>query len=373
MAESALRSQLRAILDALPPVIAKPIRFGWRLIRAAFVHESTAAPPPAPKTAAPASEAPSPAHTPERSREEAVAEYWAIDRTRMRHSWLQHPTLLDFLHRRVSGDEKLSTYWWFKKTFFPQPVDLALVLGCGLGGFERLGIEIGFAKNFHAHDISPGAIEQARQAAAEAGMADKIDYFVTDLNRFSLPAQTYDAVFIIMAAHHISELENLFAQVSRALKPAGLLFLDEYIGPNQFQCPPLAVDVINRLLAAFPARYRLNLIAANGSTVDSFTPPAPQVFEQNDPSEAIRSADIVLTLKQSFDLVEFRPYGGAILHMLFSGIMGNFDENKETDVALLNSIAIFEETLEKTGALESDFAAIVARPRDSSTPADRPT
>ena len=297
--------------------------------------------------------------------EEAVSEYWAIDRTHERHSWLQHPTLMDFVHQRVTGDSKVPTYLWLKRKYFPQSVDLCLTLGCGFGGFERGAINLGIAKKFHAHDISSGAIAKAREDAAGAGLGRQIEYFVTDLNQCTLAAETYDAIFIISAAHHIVELENLFAQCRKALKPNGLLFLDEYIGPNRFQSPPLALEVINRILRILPSRYRLNLLTADGSTIDSFVPPPPEVFEQNDPSEAVRSHDILPTLKECFEIVEFRPYGGAILHMLFSGIMGNFDENNETDVALLRSLAIFEDTLEKTGALESDFAAIIARPLSS--------
>jgi hypothetical protein len=67
-------------------------------------------------------------------------------------------------------------------------------------------------------------------------------------------------------------------------------------------------------------------------------------------------------LERSFDIVEFRPYGGAILTMLLTGITGNFDQNDETAVALLNILATLEETLEQHGVIESDFAAIVAKP-----------
>lgn len=49
--------------------------------------------------------------------------------------------------------------------------------------------------------------------------------------------------------------------------------------------------------------------------------------------------------------------------MLMSGIMGNFDENVDVDVALIQIIATFEEALEEVGAIERDFAAIVAKPR----------
>jgi hypothetical protein len=147
------------------------------------------------------------------------------------------------------------------------------------------------------------------------------------------------------------------------LKAGGLFILGEYIGPSRFQTSPLVNDIINRVLKILPGRYRRNLYREDGSTIDHRSNPPIWWFDQNDPSEAVRSAEIVPTLRQFFDIVEMRPYGGAILHFLLSGIAGNFDENDERDRALLNLLTLLEDVLEETGAIQSDFAVIVARPR----------
>ena len=110
-------------------------------------------------------------------------------------------------------------------------------------------------------------------------------------------------------------------------------------------------EIINDVLAIFPQRYRTSLFANDGRTIDFYAPSPIEHFEKFDPSEAIRSAEIINTLKLHFDILEIRPYGGAILHMLMSGIMGNFDENIDVDVAIIQIIATFEETLEKVGAI----------------------
>jgi 2-polyprenyl-3-methyl-5-hydroxy-6-metoxy-1,4-benzoquinol methylase len=300
---------------------------------------------------------------------EVVSEYWAQDRGGSRpHSWLQHPTMLSFLQRRVSGDPNLPTVAWLQQQFFPEPVELGLSLGCGFGGFERVAINLGIARKFHANDISEGAIKKAEAAAREAGLEEKIEYTVANLDECSLPAETYDAIFALSSAHHVFQLENLFRQCRSSLKPGGLLFLDEYIGPSRFRSSPLETEIINKLLVLLPARYRKNLFANDGSTIDSYVPSSVDHFEKVDPSEAVRSAEIVNTLEMYFDVIEFRPYGGGILHMLLSGIMGNFDEQSDSDIVLMNLLATLEETLEQVGALESHFAAIVARPRAAFAP-----
>lgn len=293
-----------------------------------------------------------------------VSEYWAVDRKMERPlSWLEHKTVLEFVHRRATGSPQKSTYQWFKESYFPQPAELALSLGCGLGGFERTAIAIGLARRFQANDLSAGAIEKAKASALEAGMADKIEYSVANLNEIVLPPATYDAIFGISSVHHVFELERLFAQCRQALKPGALLFLDEYIGPSRFQTTPFVTDLINRLLAVLPPRYRTSQFTNDGRTIDCYTPSTIEHFEKFDPSEAVRSGEIINALKLHFDIVEIRPYGGTILHMLMSGITGNFDENVDIDAVLIQIIATFEEALEEAGAIQSDFAAIVAKSR----------
>ena len=293
-----------------------------------------------------------------------ASEYWAVDRTGPRPlSWLEHPTIVEITNRRVSGDPNVSPTSWFRNTYFQQPVDLALSLGCGFGKFERFGIENGVAKKIHANDLSEGAILKAREAAAQAKLEDQIEYSVEDLDDLTLPAATYDAIFAVSAVHHVFQLEKLFRQCRKALKPGALLFLDEYIGPSRFQCTPAVVRLINQLRDILPERYRTSLFTNDGSLIHPYVPSPAEHFEKNDPSEAVRSGEIISTLKLYFDILEYRPYGGAILHMLLSGIMGNFDENNETDVVLLRTIATFEEAMESAGVMGSDFAAIVAQPK----------
>ena len=278
-------------------------------------------------------------------------------------SWLEHKVILDHVHRRVTGDPKINTYQWFRQRYLPEPVPLGLSLGCDPGAFERSAILTGFAKKFHAKDSSEAAIEKAREIAAAMQLGDLVEYSVANLDEIELPARTYDAIFGISSVHHIVNLENLFEQCRISLKPGALLFLDEYIGPSRFQAPPKIIAIINRLLAALPARFRKNLFTDDGKTIDYYTPSRIEHFLRLDASEAIRSADILDVLRRHFHIVEFRPYGGAVLHMLLSGIVGNFDENDEADATLLRMLATFEEVLESVGSVPSDFAAIVARPR----------
>ncbi len=80
-----------------------------------------------------------------------------------------------------------------------------------------------------------------------------------------------------------------------------------------------------------------------------------------DPSEAVRSAEIMPVLRTMFDVIEYRPLGGAILQFLLSDIAGNFQD--EAGAQLLEGFFRLEDALMACGDLPSDFAYIVARPR----------
>jgi 2-polyprenyl-3-methyl-5-hydroxy-6-metoxy-1,4-benzoquinol methylase len=292
-----------------------------------------------------------------------IADYWATDHKINRpRSWLEHPVILRHVHERVTGDASVNGIQWFQRAFLPVPVDAALSLGCGLGAFERDAIRMNIADRFSASDVSHGAIETAKREAANAGMMSRISYEVLDLNTDELAHAAYDVVFGLSCIHHILELDHAFEQIRRSLKPGGLLYVDEYIGPRQFQTEPHVTAIINRELATLPESYRKSLFI-DGHIISSYTPSPISHFETHDPSEAIRSDEIVVKLAKRFDILEYRPYGGAILHMLLSGIAGNFSPEKPEDVALLNRFLILERELEDSGKVQSDFAVIVARPK----------
>jgi len=293
---------------------------------------------------------------------ERVSQWWATDRSKGMHSWLQHPIVRSTINRRVTGDPDIPAVVWFRNRFVPQPVGLCLALGCGHGVFDRYAVELGIARHVHAIDISEGAIESARRTAEEAGLAAHIEYEVGDINKLEFSASTYDLVVAMSSIHHVSELEKLFAQCARTLKPGGLLFMDEYVGPSRFQTPPELRVLIDGLLKTLPEHYRRNLFTNDGTTRDEYLPPTVEQMIALDPSEAVRSAEIMSVLRGHFEVVEHKPYGGGIQHQLFSGIMGNFDPENEEDVALLKAISDLEVSLESLGAVPSDFAAIVARP-----------
>lgn len=296
----------------------------------------------------------------------AVAEVWGEQAGTwsiggVRH-WTELARVQAVLNRRVSGDEDVDPYLWFLRTRLEGrlPVARALTIGCGAGDLERGLATYGFASAHDAFDVAPGAIEKACTAASEAGLGH-VRYSVADGNDLRLEEDAYDVVFGVHAIHHIERLERLFEQVARALKPDGLFFMNEFVGPTRFQWSDRQLEVVNGLLRALPARYRRSTV---GDGLKERVP-RPTIAEMvaSDPSEAVRSIEILELAAAHFDLLEVRPYGGTVLHLLLHDIAGNFSPSVPGGPELLEAICDLEWALVSSGDLPSDFAVVVARPR----------
>jgi hypothetical protein len=208
--------------------------------------------------------------------------------------------------------------------------------------------------------------------------------------------------------HHFESLEYICQQIKQALRPDGLLILNEYIGCSRFQFSDRQREIVNLCLQLLPSKFRrlqqnavemsgvqsvirdkkrmLRRLAdkiQDGSLIDAIRrrlliskskitgkemekvgiafPTARDVIAA-DPSEAIRSGEIVNVLQQYFEIVEKKDLGGNILQFLLADIAGNFTDNSIEAQSLLTMLITIEETMLLCGEFTSDFAYVVCRP-----------
>lgn len=280
-------------------------------------------------------------------------------------NWMVYPYITEnYINQKTAGHPQENWIIYVHRKYIPHQLELGLSLGCGDGALERHVIIAGICKRFEAVDVADGAIEIAKAEAIKYGIDAHIKYEVADANKINLEENKYDVVFASSSVHHLKELEHVFDQVSRALKPAGLFILNEFVGPSQFQWTDQQLSIINDLLKILPAKYRTN-ISSPENLKEFAGRPSIAMMNSYDPSEAIRSAEIIPLLSQYFSMLEIVDYGGTILHMLLQDIVGNFDSDEEEDRTILNLLIYLEETLIKNKVLSSDFAVIIAQKPDA--------
>ncbi|HEY6051769.1 MAG TPA: class I SAM-dependent methyltransferase, partial [Thermoanaerobaculia bacterium] len=253
------------------------------------------------------------------------------------------------INRRVTGDPNRWPMEWFRDRYAPQPLSRGLSVGCGPGLLERDVLAKRICRTVEGIDFSREAIAQARRGAEEANLAHALEYSVGDVNALALPAGRYDIVFFHGSLHHVRSVERALAEVRRALKPGGLLFLDEYMGPARSEWRDADWAFARSAFDSLPEelKNRRELMI-----------PIPL----DDPLESIRSSAILPETRRLFRILEDRPYGGNVLWFVFP-CLDMAALRADTTGALSRLIALEDHLLE-AGWVESYYRVIVARKED---------
>lgn len=274
-----------------------------------------------------------------------MSSFWDQEVVHRHHvEWMSLPAVRMYINRAVGGDEPRWPIDWFQWWLGERRFDRALSIGCGAGALERDLIGRNLCRTVDAFDASVTSLHVARDEARKEGFGDRIRYFGADFNTVPLPRRHYDIVFFHQSAHHVLRLERLFSQILDALKPDGLLYLDEYLGPSRVDWSERLIEPQRELFAAIPPALR-----------SSENLPLP--IQPDDPTEAVRSSEIEQRLGIGFDVVARRPYGGSLLSVILPNV--RLDRLDEGTLSLLIGC---ERALLAAG-MSSFYAVIVARPR----------
>ncbi|MFY9822118.1 MAG: class I SAM-dependent methyltransferase [Thermoanaerobaculia bacterium] len=250
-------------------------------------------------------------------------------------TWMHETVVRRYVNESVSGSPDCWPIDWLLSRLQSHRFSSALSLGCGDGPLERDLLAKGMCSAILGIDISAGALEIARRKAADLGLAG-VEYRQGDLNALDLSGQTFDAVFFHQSLHHVEDLDGCLAATATALRPGGLLYLDEYVGPSRDEWSPALLAEANRVFLTLPASVRRrNRIAAP--------------IDKHDPTEAVRSSEILPVLKRYFRIEERLDYGGNFLALIHPHLRLEPLDPAERDEVLLAIIEAEKEHL-RSGA-----------------------
>ena len=273
--------------------------------------------------------------------------------------WWSAPGMQARWNRKITGNPNKSYVAHVVETYFADREPLtALTVGSGSGYGERRWAEHYRFQSHQAFDIAHKRVKTA-QAMADAQGLTQLRYYVDDANVCQLAAESFDVVIFEQALHHVTRLEHLLGQVVLALRPGGLVVVNEFVGASRFQWPDRQLAVINAALQLLPIQYRMSCTSP-GKVKPATVRPSLKGLMRSDPSEAARSAEIPALLHRFFSVLEWKPYGGGLLHLLLEDIAGNFSAESADDQALLTMCFQIEDTLTQAGELPTDFVFAVA-------------
>ena len=261
-------------------------------------------------------------------------------------NWMANTAVLMHLNERATGDPARDWLSSWAHRWFVGDALRVLVLGCGEGWLERAVAQWPFVAHIDAVDFAAEAVARAREAARDV---PKIRYGVVDLNRDTLPRDSYDVIVAHAVLHHVEHLEHAYAQIAQSLRAEGTLIVNEYVGPNRFQYSDDVLSIINALLACLghPPKVR------------------PTVAEMiaNDPTEAVRSEELLAFTERHFEVLERKPIGGTILQHLLYETVRHYRFEVPRERAIIELLCAIEGMLIDRGRVPCDYVILAARKR----------
>ncbi|MBI3985736.1 MAG: class I SAM-dependent methyltransferase [Lentisphaerae bacterium] len=278
--------------------------------------------------------------------------------------WGNIPQIQQYMNEMISGDRN-KDYIAYALNKYVAPLRAKygtirlLSICCGAGHLEHALLNLGFADMIDAYDASQASVTKARELMRSNGWGSKINFFVQDVNKLQLqPDVKYHVVFNESGLHHLSGLEHLFETVEKSMFDDSVCICHDYIGPNHLQWTERQLDVVNDIIQMLPPGSRQSISDAGKIYANKSVFKLDELLKL-DPSEAVRSADILRVMERFFDIVEKKDHGGTILHILLDDIAGNFTLSPYRN--LLPLLIGFEKRLISIGYLPSDFAFWVAK------------
>ena len=273
-------------------------------------------------------------------------------------SWLGLYAVSEDIWRRFSPDP--NPVFWVAQLLRERGRTDGLVgaaLVCGDMQSERPFFEhptqVSFAE-VHGYDLS--------QESLNKYVPDGVTWHPhkVDCNVLELPEMAFDLVVVSHGAHHVMRIDHFFEQARASLRPGGLIYIYEWIGPEYLRVPRKnRVVATVLLLALFPSRRtrrtHMNKVKGPRWIMDAADPNV-------DPSEACNSLQLHRAFTDRFSAISQHAHG-ALTYPMFEGIGQNIDESKPWVRRRLSWVIAAERFLVARRLVHPLFVVAVAEPK----------
>lgn len=234
-----------------------------------------------------------------------------------------------------------------------QPGARILSVGCGSAAKERVIAAALPDRTMIGVDIATETLARAREQAAAEGLTN-LELSHGDFNALDLEADSVDMILGLGAIHHIDKLEEFWVQCRRALRPGGCMLAQEYVGPSRFQWSDAQIEHGNRALReTVPVEHQVHHREVVRVPVEKVV--------AIDPSEAVRSGEIVATCRDSeLTIQDYHGCGCSLLQPVLMKQAHTFDPQNWEHNHVLFTLFRDEARLIEEGVLGDNYAMFVA-------------
>lgn len=356
-----------------------------------------------------------------------VAEKWSklepdTAKTYFGFPWLRPYLIKSAFGDNLAADHQKNRFWAedivISKYLQNRDISSVLSLCCGFGIVEQhIVLKLNSIRECVGVDLAAGALESAKDRAHKAGLDHIISYKCADLNSFTWEKGKYDLVIANGALHHLKNLEDVMSGISYTLKTGGMLYANECVGASYQDYPERQLELINavaylvppdlRERIGIPFRHRYRYFASlykmlyklrNKMYTDMNYASLPRkkrmiisilgkllksgnndkcdfnfgiihdskkhILIRTDPSEGVRSEEIVPLMHSYFNDVEVHSYGGALLaYALDKKFYENYDGNNMHHKKLLDLLCMLEEYFIQSKQVNIEYAILIGTKR----------
>jgi 2-polyprenyl-3-methyl-5-hydroxy-6-metoxy-1,4-benzoquinol methylase len=295
---------------------------------------------------------------------EEAAEHWDRNYAKVAapiRDWFESDYVKrNYVNAAVSGNPDCDWLSYAAETYMRAMHPKRLLdIGCGRGEVSITLTNALIVDESLGVDVSAEGIAGAAALSAQYGTQDKTAFQCADVCDLDFPEGHFEAIIINMALHHMLDLEQIMRKIRAWKTPSAPVVLHEYIGPNRFQWSDAALRAGTAMLESMPPELRVH--GVTGAVVERLERPPYAAMLFGDPSEALRSADIVDVVGCYFELVERKDFGGTVLQPILADIVHNFDPENPGHSAILDGLFETERDLLRAGTLPSNFALMIYR------------
>jgi SAM-dependent methyltransferase len=216
-------------------------------------------------------------------------------------TWMSEEAVREYINESVTGSPRVWPIEWLQ-TRVQSPFSAAVSIGCGEGSLERDLLSKGLCTSILGIDLSAEALKLAEAKARAQGLTG-VRYEQGDMNALDLPEAAFDAAFFHQSLHHAEKLDSCLSAAASALLPGALVYIDEYVGPSRGEWSFSLIEAASELFAQLPPSVRRS---------QRLKLPV----DWRDPTEAVRSSEILDAVHRHFDVVERHDYGGNFLTVI---------------------------------------------------------
>jgi SAM-dependent methyltransferase len=227
-----------------------------------------------------------------------------------------------------------------------RPYSKALSIGCGIASKEISLLRAGTVRQFVVYEISAKRIGSGKRSAKRHGISDRIEFRNKALEFDAPPLETFDLVYWNNSLHHMLDVSACLKWCRSVLRPGGIIYLNDFVGPTRMQWPDEMLDVANMIRGSLPQRL---LIGRDGVTSLSRKVARPSVRKliASDPTECADSGAILGAFKGLFPDSVIRLTGGVVYHLALKGCLHNLRD--ESDADLLSMLLAADEVIARLG------------------------